>query len=111
MKCSIYVVKTKALISCMVNLQLMCSFVFTYANSRFSHAVAQKMMMMMTMMMMMISIFSGYGSVQMTLFDLLYYVHLKQLRSCRDGQLLNHTVPGQASKRQFTSIKYPSFHQ
>ena len=32
------------------------------------------------------------------------YVHGKQLRSCWDSQLLNHTVPGQASQRQFTSI-------
>ena len=45
------------------------------------------------------------------LFDLMLYVHGKQLRSCRDGQLLNHTVPGQASRRQFTSIKWPFFHQ
>ena len=30
-------------------------------------------------------------------FDSLLYVHVKQLRSCRDGQLLNHTVPGQTS--------------
>ena len=35
------------------------------------------------------------------------HVNGKQLRSCWDGQLLNHTVPGQASRRQFTSIKVP----
>ena len=35
------------------------------------------------------------------LFDLLLG---KQLRSYQDDQLLNHTVPGQASKRQSTSI-------
>ena len=29
--------KTKALISCAVNLQLICVFVFAYAKSRFSH--------------------------------------------------------------------------
>ena len=29
------------------------------------------------------------------LFDLLLYVHGKQLRSCYDDQCLNHTVPGQ----------------
>ena len=39
------------------------------------------------------------------LFDLMLYIHGKQLRSCWDGQLLNHTVPRQASQRQFTSIK------
>ena len=35
---------------------------------------------------------------------LLLYVHSKQLRSCQNGQFLNHTVPGQASQRQSTSI-------
>ena len=35
--------------------------------------------------------------------------HGKQLKLCRDGQLLNHTVPGQASQRQFTSIECPFF--
>ena len=35
--------------------------------------------------------------------DLLLYVHGKQLGSCRDGQLLNHTVSGQVSRKQFTS--------
>ena len=29
------------------------------------------------------------------------YVHGQQLRSCRDGQLLNHTVPGQASQDNY----------
>ena len=29
------------------------------------------------------------------LFDLMLYDNGKQLRSCRDGQLLNHTVPVQ----------------
>ena len=33
----------------------------------------------------------------MFLFDLLLYIHGKQLWSCQDAQLLNHTVPGQAS--------------
>ena len=41
------------------------------------------------------------------LFDEFLYFHSKQLRSCWDGQFLNHTVPGQASRRQFTSIKCP----
>ena len=36
---------------------------------------------------------------------------IKQLRSSRDGQLLNHTVPGQASQRQFTNILCPLFCQ
>ena len=45
------------------------------------------------------------------LFDLLHHIHSKQLRSCQDGQLLNHTVPGQASRRQLSSSKCPFFHQ
>ena len=32
--------KTKVLISCMVTMQLVCTFVFTYAKSRFSHDAA-----------------------------------------------------------------------
>ena len=32
-----YVVKTKALISCAFTAQLICVFVFAYAKSRFSH--------------------------------------------------------------------------
>ena len=51
----------------------------------------------------------GTGS-KFCLFDLMLYVHGKQL-SCRDHQLLNHTVPGQASQKQFTSIKSPLFCQ
>ena len=38
---TIYVAKTKALISPAVSAQLICAFVFTYAKSRFSHDVAQ----------------------------------------------------------------------
>ena len=45
------------------------------------------------------------------LFDLMLYVQGKQLRSCWDCQFLNHTVPGQASWRQFTSIKFLFFCQ
>ena len=55
--------------------------------------------------------FSQVDFVSACLFDLMLYVQGKQLRSCWDGQLLNHTVPGQASQRQFTSIKCPFFHQ
>ena len=49
MDCTIYVAKTKVLISCAVAVQLIscvvtaqlnCSFVFAYAKSRFSHDVA-----------------------------------------------------------------------
>ena len=39
--CTIYVVKTKALISCTVTAQLICIFVFAYAKSKFSHDTAQ----------------------------------------------------------------------
>ena len=38
--CTIYLAKTKALISCVVTAQLICSFVFAYAKSRFSHDAA-----------------------------------------------------------------------
>ena len=37
------------------------------------------------------------------LFDLLLYIHSKQLRSCQDSHLLNDTVPGQVFHSQFTS--------
>ena len=36
-----YVVKTKALISCIVNAQLICPFIFVCAIGTFSHDVAQ----------------------------------------------------------------------
>ena len=39
MDCSIYVVKTKDLISCAVTMSLICTLVFAYAESRFSHEV------------------------------------------------------------------------
>ena len=37
--CSIYIVRTEALISCAFAAQLICDFVFAYAKSRFSHKV------------------------------------------------------------------------
>ena len=37
------------------------------------------------------------------LIDLLLYVHGKQLRPCRDGQILNHTVPVQASEKWYVA--------
>ena len=40
MDCCIYVAKTKGLISCAVAKQLICTFVFAYAKSRFSHNAA-----------------------------------------------------------------------
>ena len=40
MDCSIYVAKTKALISYTVTAQLICAIVFAYAKSRFSHDMA-----------------------------------------------------------------------
>ena len=39
--CTIYVAKTKALISFAVTAKLICVFVFAYAKSRFSHDEAQ----------------------------------------------------------------------
>ena len=42
--------------------------------------------------------------ISFCLFDLMLYVHGKQLRSCRDDQLLNHTSPGQASRKKLTSM-------
>ena len=41
MDCTIYVAKTKALISCIATAQRICSFVFAFAESRFSHDAAQ----------------------------------------------------------------------
>ena len=41
MDCTIYVAKTKVLISCAVTAQLICAFVFAYAKSRSSHDAAQ----------------------------------------------------------------------
>ena len=38
---TIYIAKTKALINCAVNVQLICAFVFGYAKGRISHEVAQ----------------------------------------------------------------------
>ena len=49
---------------------------------------------------------SGVKKV-LRLIELLLYVHNKQLRSCRDVQLLNHTVHRPASWRQFTSMQCP----
>ena len=39
--CAIHAAKTKALTSCAVTAQLICGFVFAYANCWFSHVVAQ----------------------------------------------------------------------
>ena len=39
--CTIYVAKTKALISFVVTAKLICVFVFAYGKSRFSHDEAQ----------------------------------------------------------------------
>ena len=41
--CSIYVAKTKGLISCAVTAQLICGFVFAYAKSQFSHGATHIM--------------------------------------------------------------------
>ena len=38
--CTIYLAKTKTLISCVATAQLICAFVFAYAKNRFSHGVA-----------------------------------------------------------------------
>ena len=42
--CTVPVAKTKALISCIFSAQLICGFVFAYANCFFSHAVAHMCM-------------------------------------------------------------------
>ena len=52
---------------------------------------------------------SPFKTCFVCLFDVMLYVHGKQLRSCWDGQLVFHSVPGQASRKQFTSIKCPLF--
>ena len=38
---TLYVVKMKALISCMATVQLICTFVFALAKSRFSHIIGE----------------------------------------------------------------------
>ena len=38
--CTVFVATTKMLISCEVTAQLICVFVFAFANSRFSHDTA-----------------------------------------------------------------------
>ena len=49
-------------------------------------------------------LFDGVGLKKA--FDLMLYAHDKQLRSCWDASYsVNHTVPGQSSRKQFTSIK------
>ena len=48
------------------------------------------------------SLYSDFQA-DLCLFDVMLYVNAEQLRSCWDGHLLNHTIPGQASHKQFTS--------
>ena len=43
-----------------------------------------------------------------SLFELLFYVHGKLLRSCQNGWLFYHTVPWQAHWRQFFTSIYLS---
>ena len=47
--CTIYVVKTKALISSRVTTQLVSTFVFAYAKIRFSHDMVQILTLMLKM--------------------------------------------------------------
>ena len=46
MDCTIYVVETKALISCTVPAQLICAFVIAYEKSRFPHGAAHMAIML-----------------------------------------------------------------
>ena len=48
-----YVSKTKALICCVVTMQLICVFVFAYAKNRFSHDAAQLTVQEMAEMIIM----------------------------------------------------------
>ena len=41
MDCTIYVTKTKALVSCAHSVQLMCALIFKYAKGRLSHGAAK----------------------------------------------------------------------
>ena len=52
-----------------------------------------------------ISKFISYAFV--CLIDLMLYVHSKQLRSCCNGQLLNHTFPGQAPTEAVHQYQVP----
>ena len=45
-----------------------------------------------------------WHSLSLHIIILLLYVHCIQLRLCQEGQLLSHTVLGQASWSKFTSI-------
>ena len=40
--------------------------------------------------------FASSSRIFVVVVALLFYVNGKHLRSCRDGQLTNHTFPGQA---------------
>ena len=42
-------------------------------------------------------------------FDLMLYIHSKQLRSCWDGQLLNHIVPGKPTRGSLSVFSAHSF--
>ena len=85
--------------------------VHIYARNEFSAIVADSSMFIVRNLSTWPICFVSCSHVYVCLFELLLYVHGKQLRSCREGQLLNYTVPGQVSQRQFTSIKCPFFHQ
>ena len=81
-------------------------------NSMFLHVdIKMRCMYMTTSRINWVLQYVNGNADSFDLFDLMLYVHGKQLRSCWDGQLLNQPVPAQAYWRQFTSIKCPFFCQ
>ena len=87
---------------------LICVFVFAYAKSLFSHDAAHMIVPKNIFGLQKCKALSEFCYFLLLLFfclfDLLLYVYGKQLRSCQDSPLLKNTVPGQASRKQLTSI-------
>ena len=141
--CTIYVAKTKALISFAVTAKLICVFVFAYAKCRFSHDAAhicrykhldlesrditfyvennkdtdQTVTVHMTRTSFLIIFCKQFYSIMhnleyFCLFDLMLYIHGKQLRSCLDGQLHLTTLflgkPPRSSLPEFSACYFAS---
>ena len=66
--CTIYVAKTKALISCAVTAQLICAFVFACAKSRFPHDAVHEFIVSVLpfpLMIFKLSISLGKNSIKL----------------------------------------------
>ena len=106
-----YVAKTKALISFAVTAKLICVSVFAYAKLWFSHdsfVVTKQVLPYRNVSKIADDMANDIDHDQTTLVKILsvcLILCFTQLKLCREGQSLSHTVPGQAFKRQLTSIK------